>query len=84
MATVDQLLKSKLTDLIAQRDKEQARLLPHREKVNAVYAEIQTLRDSIAADSEAIRSAMPALATLENEISKLARALGGKSMSDAA
>jgi len=82
MATTDDLMKAKLKELLAKRDAQQARLAPHRKVIDDVHLEIQKLRDSLAPHADAIRAAAPAMKAVEMEISKLARALGGKSISD--
>lgn len=84
MATADDLMRAKLKELNAKREAAYAAVEPHRAKINAAYVEIQKIKDSIAADAEAIRAATSGLKAVDMEISKLARALGGKSMSDAA
>lgn len=82
MATTDELLKAKLKDLIAQRDAAMAALAPHRDAINKAHEKIQAIKDSIIPDATAIRNATPALKKIELELSKIARALGGKAMSD--
>jgi ABC-type transporter Mla subunit MlaD len=84
MATTDDLLKAKLKELIAKRDALASALEPHRARINAAHVEIQKIKDGFAADVEAIRAATPALKQAEAELAKLASALGGKSLSDAA
>lgn len=84
MATADDLMRAKLKELNAKREAAYAAVEPHRAKINAAYVEIQKIKDGIAADAEAIRAAAPGLKAIDMEISKLARALGGKSLSDAA
>ena len=80
--STDELLKEKLGELFAKRDALQAAVLPHREAINAAQEAIQKIRDGIASDVAAVKAANQTLAPIENEISKLARATGGKVMSE--
>lgn len=82
MASADDLIKAKLKELIAKRNEVQAKLAPHRKAIDDAYAEIQNIKDSLAEHRAAILANTPELKDVEMEISKLATALGGKSMSD--
>jgi peptidoglycan hydrolase CwlO-like protein len=82
--TTIELIRARFNELVAERDAMQAAVAPHREKVNATYEKMQAMRDSIKADGDAIKAAMPKLSEVENEIAKLAGLLGGRKMSDAA
>lgn len=83
MATTEQLLKARLAELIAERDALQAEAAPHRAKIDAAYEAIQKIKDGIESDRRAVLALNAKTAPIENEISKLARATGGRVMSEA-
>lgn len=75
-------MRARLKELIALRDKTNAELEPLRQQCNKVHVEMQKLYDTIAPLGEKIKAAMPEQQRIENEIAKLAMALGGRRMSD--
>lgn len=80
--TTDDLLRKRMLELMAERDKTNADLAPLRAKCDEVHQQIQGLYDTIAPLGQQIKARMPRQQQVENEIAKLAKALGGKSMSD--
>lgn len=82
MANTNDLLQTRLKEVIKQRDDAQAALEPHRMAINETYVEIQKLKDTLTPHRDALLAATPLLKSIEREISNLARAFGGKSISD--
>lgn len=80
---VNALLRAKFNELCAKRDAINASLEPDREQCRKVHKDIQALYDTIAPLGAKIKGRMPELQQIENDIAKLAIALGGKRMSDA-
>jgi uncharacterized coiled-coil DUF342 family protein len=77
--TIDDLMKAKLAELIAQRDAITAKSHPLREKRKTL---MQTVRVEEKALIDEYLEIEKGLFEINNEIGRLAKALGGRAMSD--
>lgn len=77
--TTDDLMRAKLAELIAQRDAIWAKSAPVRAKRDALMASI---RDEELALKAEVKELEKGLFEITNEIGRLAKALGGRAMSD--
>lgn len=68
--------------LRAQKEKLLVETAPIREKRELLLASIQPVEDEIRALGNELKTYNPRLAELDNQISALARAMGGRRMSD--
>jgi uncharacterized coiled-coil DUF342 family protein len=75
-------MRAAMLALMAKRDATSAELAPLRAKCDQVHRDIQALYDTIAPLGEQIKARMPEQQAVENEIARLAKALGGRAMSD--
>lgn len=82
--TTQDLLRARFNEVKDQRDALQAAIQPTRDVINAKYAEIAVIQAEIDAEAVTLQAAMPELQAVEEELSRLALALGGRRMSDAA
>jgi uncharacterized coiled-coil DUF342 family protein len=80
--STNELLRAHFDKLRAERAAALEATQVYRNAVNEVEAKIQTLRDSIKDEREALKLANVGLAKMDDEISRLALALGGKRLSD--
>lgn len=76
------LLKARLAELQAEKDAELKKTQPWREAINKAEEKIAKIKADTADERNNLRAANIKLAHLDNEISRVALALGGKRMSD--
>jgi uncharacterized phage infection (PIP) family protein YhgE len=81
MSTKD-LLRAHFTSLQADRAALLEKTKPFRAAIDKAEAGIQKLKEGTAKERTALKAANAELALLDDEISKLAFALGGKRLSD--
>lgn len=81
--TTNDLLRARFNEVKDQRDALQAAIQPTRDTVNSKYISIAAIQAEIDVEAVTLQAAMPGLAAVEEELSRLAMALGGRRMSDA-
>ena len=82
--TTTDLLRARFNELLADRDAKQAVQKPFRDEINAKYEQIAAIQAEIDALAAEMHTFTPALAATEEELARIAMALGGRRMSDAA
>ena len=81
MTDTKTLLQARFAELQAERDAVLEALIPHQEAIAAKQAEIDVLKDEMAVLAEAKKEAEAPMAAITQEMTSLAIALGGKTMS---
>lgn len=82
MSTTE-LLKARLKEVQADKAAELAKTLPWRAAIDKAEEKIAKIKADTADERMALRAANVKLAALDNEISRIAMAIGGRRMSDA-